>query len=190
MSYKNVHMRPENMLPGVRVLSLVHLSVGELSKLKEEDIFKWNHQLYGSTKFEDLAIILGIFKGGFSVEAASEIIGYARCWDEKRKMWRKTGRSLTLRLLRVNSSDILRDARKLMAAGLLDKKTLTTCLKTHRGKTNKPVARSVKWIGYNICKASIAKYGSVEAAAKGLDISTDDIDKWMDFDESTLPGRS
>ncbi len=169
MSYESCHMEEENRVEICRFRGR-SLTIEELTKITLEDIFGWNKQHYGNTKFEDLAIIIAWFKQKFNLQAAAIMVGYNIQYGVA---------GINDRLMKINSKDLLSTTRICIKVGLITKSDLANSLTAPLRGRRSTVSKASKVWAKKICKSAITKAGTTEKAAKALGIGVAYIDYWL-----------
>ena len=147
----------------------------ELAEITDRDLFGWNKQLYGNTKFDDLPIAIAWIRCRFHQSDAAKMVGYASI-DKKGNQGGAV--SITFRLIRFNTKNPLILAEALIKTGHITREDITGCLKESLYRKGS-ISMAAVWWGRSICKSALRKYKSKGMAASALGIEIYELNDWI-----------
>lgn len=182
MSYNSIHMQYP-IAGGYRRSEVRPTTVAELSRLSWQKLRRPEVFLNGNTKWQEMPIVAFFFRNGFNNLATSKDIGYSVSANGN-----EGGYSLTFRLDRVNTQELLNFGIKLMMSGLLkrdwawllDTKRFTSVKPRNNGGCKKHSKQRITF-SQAIVSQAIKKYGLHKVCFK-LRVDMEVITFWRDYE--------
>lgn len=175
MSYKNVHTKLENRIKGGMYLyRLVEVTVEFLKNVTWNEILGWHIYLNGSTKFQELAILMAFFYCNLNLNKTYKMVGYSDANGTGQSV-----KAVTFRLDRNCCESYIDLYEMLVEAGKLERKQLNTTL--FKLLLRKRVSRVGKESAKRIAIEAITKYGSAPKAGKKLGVEASLLSFWANY---------
>jgi hypothetical protein len=170
MSYKSVHV--DYTVKGARYLINLKITVSLLKAIRIDDLFSWDVQQNGNTKFNDLGILLAFFRCNLNLRNAGALIGYNNGSDM----------SMSERIMRHNSRNVFELYTMFVRAGKLKKGSAKHILSGPLNRKSGRIGRASVYVAKAFCENALEKYGNNKTrTAKKLGVSLEVLNFWLNY---------